>query len=293
MTMEEDRQHLAEDDFRRERIWLAPSAFALSNGCDPPISDRVSEEVWDHLIHLPDDVAIRTTNWIGSKVGLAHEVSMQWLFACPFDPEGAPYAPEPAFLAAEEFEALEFAALHGYYRQALGCLRNALETMTHAAAMAATSRMDDFAAWRRGEREPRFYESRKTILESQIGMQIEGNLESGSLFGGLDADGWLAILYKRLCAYAHSQAGFNNAHFWESNGPVYRPQAYDLVIDELRETVAVSYVLLRICWPAFKLPTDLSTLLGEPALNDWPRNAQRALVAAFAESSFTGLGGAP
>jgi hypothetical protein len=281
MTMEEDRQHLDKDDFRRERIWLAPSAFALSDGDDPPISDLVSEEVWDNLLHLPDDVAIRTTNWIGSKVGLLHEVSMQWLRATPVDPDGAPYAPEPAFLAAEEFEALEFAALHGYYRQALGCLRNALETMTHAAALAATSRKDDFAAWRNGDLELRFGESRRAIGASWIGMQIEGNLDGAWLFGDLKAGGWLAILYRRLCAYAHSQVGFNNADFWQSNGPVYRPNTYVLVIDELRETIAVSYVLLRVCWPTFNLPADLSLLLDEPALNDWPAIARRALAAAF------------
>jgi hypothetical protein len=258
MTMEEDRQHLAEDDFRRERIWLAPSVFALPGGPDPPISDLVSEEVWDHLIHLSDDVAIRTTNWIGSKVGLLHEVSMQWRHATPVDPEGAPYAPEPAFLAAEEFEALEFAALHGYYRQALGCLRNALETMTHATALAAMNRTYDFAAWRKGELELHFGESRRAIGGSPIGRQIEGKVAGGWLFGDLQAGGWLAILYRRLCAYAHSQAGFNNADFWESNGPVYRPQVYTLVLDELRETVALCYVLLRICWSTFSLPTDLS-----------------------------------
>lgn len=279
--MEKDLQHLADKDFRRERAWLAPSAFALSNGDDPPIYDLISEEVWDHLMHLPDDVAIRTTNWTGSKVGLLHEVSMQWLFATPIDPEGAPYAPEPALLAAEEFEALEFAALHGYYRQALGCLRNALETMTHAAALASTSRPDDFAAWRKGDLELGFRQSRMAIGESQIGMQIEGHLGRGSLFGDLKAGGWLAILYRRLCAYAHSQAGFNNADFWASNGPVYRPHAYAVVFDELRETVAVSYVLLRVCWSTFKLPADLSTLLDEPALNNWPSLARRALSAAF------------
>jgi hypothetical protein len=48
--------------------------------------------------------------------------------------------------------------------------------------------------------------------------------------------------------------------------PSTAADAYVLVIDELRETVAISYVLLRICWSAFKLPADLSTLLDEPAL---------------------------
>jgi hypothetical protein len=62
------------------------------------------------------------------------------LFATPIAPEGMPYAPEPAYLVAEEFEASEFMALHGYYRQALGVLRNALETMVHAAALATTKK---------------------------------------------------------------------------------------------------------------------------------------------------------
>jgi len=281
MTAEEDRQHLAADDFRRERVWLAPSAFALSDGDDPPISDLVPEEIWDHLIHLTDDVAIRTTNWMGSRVKLLHEVSMQWLYATPVEPEGVPYAPEPAFLAAEEFEACEFAALHGYYRQALGCLRNALEIMTHAAALAATERSVEFAQWRNGELELRFGVSHADIAASRIGITIEANMSCGSLFGALSGGGWLARLYRRLCAYAHSQAGFNNADFWESNGPVYRPHAYDLVIDELRETIAVCYVLLRICWSDFQHPADLSTLLDEPALNNWPVLARRALIAAF------------
>jgi hypothetical protein len=183
-----------------------------------------------------------------------------------------PYAPEPAFLAAEEFEALDYVALHGYYRQALGCLRNALETMTHAAAFAATQRLDDFREWRDGSLELRFRISRQAIFDSQVGQRIEGRLPEGSVFGDLRRGGWIATLYRRLCAYAHSQAGFN-ADFWESNGPVYRPHAYNLVIDELRETVTVCYVLLRVCWPGFKLPTDLASLLDRPAMSNWPEFA--------------------
>lgn len=281
MTRDEDHQHLADDDFRHERVWLAPSAFALSDGDDPPISDLIPEATWDHLVHLSDDVAIRTTNWKGSRVELLHQVSAQWLFATPVDPDGAPYAPEPAFLAAEEFEALEFNALHGYYRQALGCLRNALETMTHAAALAATDRGDDFVLWRKGDLELRFGDSRRAIGASSIGRYIEERLGGSWLFGDLDIPGWLAALYRRLSAYAHSQAGFNNADFWESNGPVYRPNAYELVIDELRETISVCYVLLGICWQGFSLPNDLSTLLDNPALSDWPDIARRSLDAAF------------
>jgi hypothetical protein len=185
MINDEDRVHLADNDFRRERAMLAPHVFAIHDGYDPPITDLVDQDVWEHLVHLPDDVAIRTTNWIGSRVGLLHEISMQWLSAGPVDPQGAPYAPEPAFLAAEEFDALEYLALHGFYRQALGCLRNALETMTHAAAFAAMQRADDFQMWRDGSLELRFGISRQTIFTSPVGQRIEQRLPGGSVFGNL------------------------------------------------------------------------------------------------------------
>lgn len=45
---------------------------------------------------------------------------------------------ELALLAGEEFDALVFNALHGWYRQAIGCLRNGLETLIVGAALAVT-----------------------------------------------------------------------------------------------------------------------------------------------------------
>ena len=280
MTEPEHRLQLAPDDFRRDRAMLAPEAFALSEGDDPPINDLVDKATWDHVVHVPDDVAIRTTNWTGSVTDLIHGVSSEWLFAIPIHREGAPYASEPAILAYEEFEALGFAALHGFYRQALGCLRNALETMAHAAACAATANEEQFRRWRAGEVDLRFGDSRAVILGSVSGREIEGRSRA-SVFGSVSDSGWLAMLYRRLCAYAHSQAGCNNADFWEGNGPVYSPRAYALVLDELRESVAMCYVLLRICWPEFELSDNLLQLLDHPALSNWPLIARSAFVAAF------------
>jgi hypothetical protein len=74
-----------------------------------------------------------------------------------------------------------------------------------------------------------------------------GQDQKGFIGGTLapPARGWLALLYRRLCAYAHSQAGFNNADFWKSNGPVYRPRADTLILDELQETVEICCVISR------------------------------------------------
>jgi hypothetical protein len=52
--------------------------------------------------------------------------------------------------------------------------------------------------------------------------------------------------------HAHSQGGYNNADFWESNGPVFVPRALAVVEQEFRETLALSYLLLRLGWPTYR-----------------------------------------
>ncbi|HTX22058.1 MAG TPA: hypothetical protein VMD27_09425 [Candidatus Aquilonibacter sp.] len=54
---------LPNDDFRAVRIALEPSDFALGSEIpDLPPKDLISKETWNHLVGLPDDVAIRTSN---------------------------------------------------------------------------------------------------------------------------------------------------------------------------------------------------------------------------------------
>jgi hypothetical protein len=58
---------LPKEDFRAVRIVLEPSDFAIgSEHPDPPPKDLISEKTWNHLVGLPDDVAIRTSNDFGS-----------------------------------------------------------------------------------------------------------------------------------------------------------------------------------------------------------------------------------
>jgi hypothetical protein len=64
------------------------------------------------------------------------------------EPGEAPFMEEVSLLAGEEFNALVFNALHGYYRQAIGCLRNALETLIAGAGLAVTGNQELFKRWR-------------------------------------------------------------------------------------------------------------------------------------------------
>jgi hypothetical protein len=257
---DEDRLSLPEGDFRRERALLAPHVFVLpGDKPDFPPRDLVPQDDWSGVMDLPTDVAIRTSSHQGQVFASLHHLDSGWVFSWP-DPDKAPMMDEPMLLAGEEFDALVFNAVHGYYRQAIGCLRNALEVMTIATGLALTKNRRLFERWRSGQ-EISFGQARAWILESKPGAAIEQAAHPHSLFKK-DDNAWLCRLYARLCGYAHSRAGYNNADFWESNGPIHVPKALDVVELEFRETLAICYLLLKLGWPGLGSTDGIRQVLG-------------------------------
>ncbi len=63
---------LPETDFRAERSKLEPHEFANSEGQDVAPSDLIEEEVWDGMMHLPEDVSIRISDHNGTRLRLLH-----------------------------------------------------------------------------------------------------------------------------------------------------------------------------------------------------------------------------
>jgi hypothetical protein len=131
----------------------APHLFAWPDedepGSYPPPTDLVPKEQWDHLMILPTDVALKSSSYEGSTIPRLATLDSAWIFSWP-EPGEAPFMEEVSLLAGEEFNALVFNALHGYYRQAIGCLRNAIETLIAAAALAVTGNQELFNWWRKG-----------------------------------------------------------------------------------------------------------------------------------------------
>jgi len=216
---DEDGVDLAADDFRRVRRYLAPWLFAdgEEGTTYPPPDDLMPEEPWDSVMVLPTDVALKTSSYAGATAARLTALCTDWVLSWPA-PEQAAFMDEVCLLAGEEFDALAFNALHGYYRQAIGCLRNALETMTIAAGLAVTNNSTLFRQWRSGQ-EISFGQARSWLRDSAEGAKVDRAVAPESVFGNA-ASSWMKDRYARLCAYAHSQAGYNNADFWESNGPV-------------------------------------------------------------------------
>lgn len=262
---DEDAIDLDAQDFRRTRRYLAPWVFAMPGGQEgmtyPPPWDLISREHWDGVIDLPTDVALKTSSYEGTKIGRLHQLQNDWIFSWPPVDDASTFLHEVALLAGEEFDALVFNTLHGWYRQAIGCLRNALETLMIGAALAVTNNKTSYDAWRAGTKEYGFGTARSLVRDSALGKQVEADAAPDSVFGNDDTS-WTKDRYSRLCAYAHSQAGYNNADFWESNGPIFVPTALDTVESEFRETLALCYLLLRLGWSGYKEGPGQRALLG-------------------------------
>ncbi len=266
LVKQEDGVDLSGDDFRQLRRYLAPHLFAWPSEDEsetyPPASDLVPEENWDHIMTLPTDVALKSSSYEGSAISRLAILESNWIFSWPEAGE-APFMEEVALLAGEEFSALVFNALHGYYRHAIGCLRNALETLTVAAGLAVRGNRPMFVQWRRGENQIDYGQARAWLRDSSEGQKVEEDAAPHSVFGN-DGSSWTRARYARLCAYSHSQAGYNNADFWESNGPVFVPKALVVVEQEFRETLALGYLLLRLGWPTFRPGPGPQNILAGP-----------------------------
>ena len=207
----ENFKDLPDDDFRRRRAYLADEAFAIAPAEPWVVTDPIDEKSWDGLVDLPTDVLLRTTDQLGTMLADAHNQWACWIGAIPYEPERpSGFMFGPALDAADEFHAAPFIAAHGYYRQATAALRNALESMASAAALAVHGGVEKFEAWRAGSYEPAFGNMVDRLAQATGPAELDGRFETPGLFGRKPA-GLLRRAYGGLCRYTHSRPGHTNA----------------------------------------------------------------------------------
>lgn len=122
-------------DFRGKRYKLPPEAFAIAPTHEPPPSDLIDKETWLSVVHLPDDVSLRTSDHHGTLVRRAYETWGMWV-SLQLDVQ-ATFEPPDRFSedvlqvsclnVTDELHASLYFMLTGFYRQAISVLRSALD----------------------------------------------------------------------------------------------------------------------------------------------------------------------
>jgi len=202
------------------------------------------------MMHLPDDVAIRTSDHNGARLSLLHNLWAGWITAI-----GDPETPDEIYNcmldAADCFQCANFNFLHGYYRAALAELRVALELVTIGAYGSLNPNNEKYIAWKSGTGELGFTGCRR---------RLSGTLRKGDAKWMFDDGEFFATTYQRLCNYTHSRPDASDGALWQSNGPVYNNEAIRLTFFTTLSVFAMCYLLVRLARPEFAIPEDSDIL---------------------------------
>jgi hypothetical protein len=254
---------LSAADFRTRRYYLPEEAFALVTGEFPPPTDPMPEKQWQGIMNNPTDVLLRTSDHQGKPLAQLYDLWRLWVHTMALEPDQAPFMFNAALDAADDFQAATFSAAHGYYRQGMASLRSALETLTISAGYAVRQDRQGLRKWLDGHVEPKFGNAREFLVAYPRLRPLERAIGGAGLFGRRP-DGVLLKLYRELSGYIHSQASATNGAIWQSNGPVWVPEAFDQFYAAFRDVMAMGCVLLAIGWPEVSLREAVWLLFDRP-----------------------------
>jgi hypothetical protein len=160
-----------------------------------PSSELIEKEVWDGIVHLPEDVSIRIADHNGIRFRFLYTLWGDWITSI-----GDPDKPDEIFAcmldAADCFQCANFNFLHGFYRAALAELRTAMELMMIGAYGSLYPADKDYVAWKTGTGELNFSRCRRPL---------SGSLRKEQAKWIFDKGGFLATVYQVLCNYTHSR----------------------------------------------------------------------------------------
>lgn len=241
-------------DFRALRYKLDPDDFGLSDD-EPDVAptNPIDEETWGGITHLPDDVAIRTSDHNGHRLQLLYSLWGNWIEAF-----GENKNPDELFTSmfdvCDAFQCSTFLYLHGYYRAAMSELRVAMESVTVGAYGNICPEDPAYIKCKEGVSELSFTRFRKRLHGMLRNDQGKWLLADGELPDST---------FRRLCDFTHSRSGSSDFALWESNGPVYAHEAAMLVFMTSLSVYAICYLLVKIARPNFQLPPDSRILFEE------------------------------
>jgi hypothetical protein len=97
-------------DFRARRRVLMRRDFGYAPKPAPRPSDLIDKATWDSVVTLPDDVAVRTTNYHGTTINQLHDLWGGWI-ECVGEKQDCMF---PVMLdSGDDFQAATYNALTG------------------------------------------------------------------------------------------------------------------------------------------------------------------------------------
>ena len=234
---------------------MPDEVFLLASGPRPGPTDLVAEDVWNGIIHLPDDVAITTSNHHGSQLATLY---LLWgdLLEAIGDEQDELFA--GMLDAVDCFQASTFDSLHGYYRSALSNLRSALELVAIGSLGNLSPNDSDYLRWKKQNVGSLPFSTAMKKLRGVTNAHVQALI--------FKPKGWLEALYEALCAYTHSRPDSSDGEMWRSNGPIYVGAVFNRVFKLQVSTYAACHVLTKVGRPRFALPEASEFLFKTPGL---------------------------
>lgn len=270
-------RHLPSKDFRARRIVLVRDDFACAPKPAEPATDLIDKGTWNSIITLPDDVAVRTTNYHGTTIKQLHDLWGAWI-ECFGDEHDCMF---PVMLdAADDFQAATYAALTGYYRLSISAARSALELVAIGTWAQVCDRRLEFDEWRAGKRVLSLGQACDGLIKGAQNLESDlKQLVDDTLFaqkGPQSEGGFVRRIFDGISNFTHARPGSTDGDMRESNGPIYVRSAFTHVAWIQFETFALCYVLALLARPSLSAPGPTLQLF-----EDLERAKSRVTRAAF------------
>lgn len=253
---------LSVSDFRARRRKLTPSDFVFSPKREEAPSDLIDPFTWNHIVSLPDDVAIRTTSHHGTQVRDLNNFVAIWTdLSKPRD-----MMTTVLLDAHDDFQSALYNAMTGYYRISVTAARAALESLAIGTWAQVCGKKQELKDWRRGKSELALGASCDGLTKGSAPLEIHLSTQfKDSLFHQKNTvtptGGSVRRLFKHLSDYTHGRPPFTDSEVRRSNGPIYVPKAFNHSASIQWEVFALSFVFLVLARPKVKLPPEAVELL--------------------------------
>lgn len=259
---------LPKEDFRAVRIVMESSDFLVGSEIpESPPKDLVSKETWQHLVGLPDDVAVRTSNDYGGILQGASKFQSELVCVSIVVQElvsqtGHKPAESPLSYvlcnATDELAASIYNSLTGYYGVAFSTLRNVVENLAIGLHLELSNDVSTFKSWLADNYDLGFGWAAGKVHGNKTVQEFEAHLVSavGDNFfrqkRKADPGGFARRLYGKLCNYSHGRPGFAHGEIWDSNGPVFVPRAFTQWAVAFLQVYSFCLIACRLAQPKLR-----------------------------------------